>query len=142
MSTQVVLDGRRIRYNLSMNETQLKLHFTPVHPLNFPYREILEESEHPSARWAHVKRVVSLFVDVEDQLCVLVTFKLADALGNMDFTRCYSARVAPREMYKNPLAAFPDRLAVADQCEEQFAAKLGQFYGNAQEGKPVHWHAF
>jgi hypothetical protein len=142
----VPLNARRyhrdgIRYNSPMQDAATKLQFIPVHPLNFPYREILEESEHPSARWAHVKRTVSLFVSVDDQLSVLVAFKLADAPGNMDFTRCYCAHAAPRAGYKNPLAAFPDRLALADLCEEQFAGTLAQFYGAPGGARPAHWHA-
>ncbi len=127
-------------YNLLMNATDLKLYFTPVHPLNFPFREILEESEHPSERWPHVKRAVSLFIDLDEMLAVLVTFKLADAPGHIDLTRCYTAKVAPRAQYKNPLAAFPDRLAVADQCEARFADKLAQFYGKPGAERPAQWH--
>jgi hypothetical protein len=124
-----------------MNATELKLHFVPVHPLNFPYREILEESEHPSTRWPHVKRAVSLFIDLKAQPAVMVAFKLTDAPGNIDLTRCYTARLAPHSDYKNPLATLPDRLAVADQCEAQFAATLAQFYGEPGGERPAHWHA-
>jgi hypothetical protein len=130
-----------IRYNHTMNDTEPKLQFTPVHPLNFPYREILEESEHPSGRWPHVKRAVSLFIDLEGQSAVMVAFKLADAPGNIDFTRCYTAHLAAQGDYKNPLATLPDRLAVADQCEAQFAAKLAQFYGEPGRERPAHWRA-
>jgi hypothetical protein len=127
-----------------MTETAAKLHFVPVHPLNFPYTQIHEEAESPSPRWPFIKRTVSLFTDVQGFLAVQVCFKSDDDPGNLDTLRCYQARVAPAGKFKNPLGAYPDRLELADMCEAQFAAKLAQFYGDPEgkpEARPAHWEA-
>jgi len=124
-----------------MIERYPKLSFKPVHPLNFPYREIVSETELPSSLWPDLMRVISTYIDVHNDFCVMVCFRRKGWQGNMDLVRCYAATIRPSAKEANSLGAYGGPEIVADMAEEQLADTLSMFYGHPGEEQPAHWHA-
>jgi hypothetical protein len=108
-----------------------KLFFTPVHPLNFPARELLAEAEQPSAHWSGVTRIAELYEDMHGMLCVTACFRPAAQPGNIDNVRCYMAPVGPRQAFADPRSVV-DLGAAGARCEEQMLKVLRKVHGAPQ----------
>ena len=104
-------------------------------------REIISEHEHPSTSWPDITRLVTLYVDSDDNYAVFVCFSPKGQGGNVDKVRCYRGRIGPRAEIADPLAAIGSVEDVAQAVEDEYGAKLAMFFGEPGTDEPVHWHA-
>jgi len=123
-----------------MATLNVRLKFHPAHGLNMRAREIISEDEHSAQRWPDVTRVVTLYVDVDDNYAFFVCFRPAGQTGNIDKVRCYRGQLGPRGQIADPLATVGGYAALAQAVEDEFAPKLAMFFGEPGEDEPVHWH--
>src|SRR5207247_9335277 len=96
-----------------------RLWFRPVHPLNWSAQQVLLEQEGAS-RWPGVTRYLMAFIDSEDMLGLLVSYKPGNDAGHLDNVRCFRTLLGPAADYPNPLAALGSLPAAAAQCEAEF----------------------
>lgn len=108
------------------------LFFRPVHPLNFPYSELLFEQEHPSWRWPELTRVVELYVDLHEHLQAMVCFRPAKQPGHIDNVRCYVAPLGRKPAAGDPRQALTDARSAAEACELQMLSVLSKLHGAPQ----------
>jgi hypothetical protein len=124
-----------------MSALNVRLEFHPAHGLHMRAREILSEHEHPSTRWPDITRLVTLYIDADDNYAVFVCFSPQGQSGNIDKVRCYRGRIGPRAEIADPLEAISSFENVAQAVEDEFAGKLAMFFGEPGEDEPIHWHA-
>jgi hypothetical protein len=124
-----------------MAELNVRLKFHPAHGLFMRAREILNEDEHSSASWPDITRLVTLYIDTDDNYAVFVCFSPQGQSGNVDKVRCYRGVIGPRVAISDPLAAIGSFEEVAQAVEDEFHEKLAMFFGEPGEDEPIHWHA-
>jgi hypothetical protein len=106
------------------------LFFRPIHPLNFPYKELLSESEEPSGSWPAVTRVIELYEDLQGGLQLMVCFRPAKQPGHIDNVRCYVASLGPRSTAGDVGQLAAQCSTAAAHCEAQMLPYLCKLHGD------------
>jgi hypothetical protein len=111
------------------SQTTQGLFFRPVHPLNFPCRELISETEEPARSWPDVTRVIELYEDEQGLLQLMVCFRSARQPGHIDNVRCYVAGLGARSGadVQQLLQRYPD---AGGQCERQMIGVLSKLHGD------------
>ena len=117
----------------SNHATITGLFFRPVHPLNFPYKELLNEAEEPAEHWPDLTRVIELYEDLQGRLQLMVCFRSARQPGHIDNVRCYVADLGPRASAGDLTQVLQRHSSAAAQCEAQMLPHLCKVHGD-----PVH----